>query len=528
MTIIPQTQSFKLYGAGASTGDTSITLQSFKNLDGTNLTMAHFGGTKGYLTIEPNASTQEEQVSFTGITNNANGTVTLTGIKNVLDYTPFTETSGLAKTHGGNVEVIVSNTSGFYNNIIAGTTASEIENVPAGNIAATDVQAAINELDTEKVGLAGTQTITGRKTFTETEMPRIDTQHSYVLGEEEFLATKRYVDGVAGTAAVANASTTVKGIVEEATDAEVLASTTTGGTGARLYVNPGSVGNAANKIPILDSTGKLPTAQVPNLKFGGTGADGALSITSGATNINLGGAQVFVKNYTSISITGTGYLTFTNPHANGTNIIFKSQGNVTITSSATNAIDLRSLGGAGGAPAGGVDSGRGGASIINNGNASGVGSGTTPTNDTYTLNDYKITRPVGGSSGIKAHNFISLYTKNIEIGPGTGGQGGDAQGSGTGYGGNGAGALYIECAGAFSCSGTINASGTPGSNGLNRAMGGGGGGSILILYNTLTSNTGTYNISGGTGGICINNSPSFDGGAGGAGYSYVGLNTEFV
>lgn len=94
-------------------------------------------------------------------------------------------------------------------------------------------------------------------------------------------------------------------------------------------------------------------------KFGGTGADGALSSSSGATNIDLGGAQVVIKNYTSISITGTGGLTFTNPHANGTIIIFKSQGNVTLTSSATPNIDLRNVGAIGATTRGGT-SGRGG------------------------------------------------------------------------------------------------------------------------------------------------------------------------
>lgn len=51
------------------------------------------------------------------------------------------------------------------------------------------------------------------------------------------LATKAYVDGVA-VAGAPTASTTVKGIVEEATQAEVLAKTATGGTGADLYINP--------------------------------------------------------------------------------------------------------------------------------------------------------------------------------------------------------------------------------------------------------------------------------------------------
>lgn len=50
-------------------------------------------------------------------------------------------------------------------------------------------------------------------------------------------ATKAYVDGVA-VAGAPNASSTVKGIVQEATQAQVLAKTAAGSTGAELYVNP--------------------------------------------------------------------------------------------------------------------------------------------------------------------------------------------------------------------------------------------------------------------------------------------------
>ena len=45
-------------------------------------------------------------------------------------------------------------------------TAAATANTPAGNIAATTVQGAINELDSEKVSLTGNQTIAGIKTFT--------------------------------------------------------------------------------------------------------------------------------------------------------------------------------------------------------------------------------------------------------------------------------------------------------------------------------------------------------------------------
>lgn len=54
------------------------------------------------------------------------------------------------------------------------------------------------------------------------------------------IATKAYVDGVA-VAGAPDASTTTKGIVEEATQAEVDAGTTAGATSARLYPNPSTL-----------------------------------------------------------------------------------------------------------------------------------------------------------------------------------------------------------------------------------------------------------------------------------------------
>ncbi len=61
-------------------------------------------------------------------------------------------------------------------------------------------------------------------------------------------------------------------------------------------------------------------------KFGGTGADGALTVTSGTTTISASNAAVVTKNYTSFSITGTAYVQFTTPNTNGTVCIVKSQG----------------------------------------------------------------------------------------------------------------------------------------------------------------------------------------------------------
>ena len=83
-------------------------------------------------------------------------------------------------------------------------------------------------------------------------------------------------------------------------------------------------------------------------KFGGDGSDGALVISSGTTSIDLLNSATFIKNYSSISITGTGSLIFTNPHPDGTIIILKSSEDVTLTSTASYCIDASGMGAQGG------------------------------------------------------------------------------------------------------------------------------------------------------------------------------------
>lgn len=110
-----QLQTFYLYPPGVSIGQSTLTLNSFKSIEGVELTMADFGGVIGYGTVQPNSSDREEQISFSGITQNVNGTATLTGIKNVGFLSPHTETANFAKSHPGGVKFIISNTSGYEN-----------------------------------------------------------------------------------------------------------------------------------------------------------------------------------------------------------------------------------------------------------------------------------------------------------------------------------------------------------------------------------------------------------------------------
>lgn len=260
--------------------------------------------------------------------------------------------------------------------------------------------------------------------------------------------------------------------------------------------------------------------------FGGNGSDGALSVTSGTTNIDASSAKVVVKNYSSISISSGATLGVTNPSSEGTILILKSQGNITIDGT----IELTSIGAAAGTD---------GFSVLDDnihyggaGTAGGNGSGG-----------------VGGTGGLIYSNkklYITadadkLYRKFIDVACGAGGGNGGAGfgGAAGGAGGRGGGSMIIECGGAlnFTANGIINLNGGNGSVGTNStgdtgAGGGGGGGTSgmgLILYNTLTANSGTINAKGGSAGDGgTNTSPAGGGkyggggGAGGGSWTYAG------
>ncbi len=316
-----------------------------------------------------------------------------------------------------------------------------------------------------------------------------------------------------------NATTTTKGIVEQATSAEIIARSSTGGTGAPLFINTGDIQYLA--------------------KFGGTGADGALTVTSGTTTIDLTGLAVVVKNYTAISITGTGSVAFSNPHANGSIVILKSQGVVTLTSSTAPMITTVGVG----------------ATAGSGGSGNGV-SGTT----SFTWDDRVVNFGVGGSSDDGGGGGGSYYNAGVTGGGGSpgaggvavttlvhatqfrpffkvlklwsgagGGEGGETSGA-AGAGGRGGGGLYIECGGAFNftTASGISVAGAVGSNAASGNSGGGGGGggaSCIILYNSLTANSGTITVAGGAGGTLSGTGSA--GGAGGDGNSFVGANGDF-
>lgn len=316
----------------------------------------------------------------------------------------------------------------------------------------------------------------------------------------------------------------------------------------------------SGKVPKLDSNGKLPLG-FNYLHFGGTGADGALNVTSGTTTISAASAAQLVKNYTSINVSSGATLAFSTPAATGTAIFLKSLGNVTIAGTVT----VAGMGGQGGAGS------TGGSPTTNVGN-----NGIIPS----FIKTLAGTVPSGASGGTAGAQTTTLtfsqalsttiqeFLKYAFLWCGPGGSTGSYATSGStitlGSGGNGGGCLVIECGGAYNFTGTISAAGTVGGNTTGTGgsgyctsgAGGGTGGLIMYWYNVLTANSGTYTVSGGLGGSgaaagtaqqgqnggssggnlvntgnsvgSVGNGVPASGAAGAAGLAFGGLNTNFT
>lgn len=233
-------QTFTL-GSSVSSTDTSILLSSFiEPVTGTPYTMALINSDIAYGTIGPRTSSAEF-ISFTGITQNADGTATLTGVvRGLAKKYPFTTDAAYKLPHAGQSIFIISDAPQVFNQYsaigndetITGVKTFSSFPVTPSSAPTTDYQVVNKKYVTDNaVLLTGDQTIAGTKIFS--SLPTIPV---LPLADTD-AASKKYTDD-GFNAGAANASTTVKGIAEEATAAEITAGTQVGGTGAELFVNP--------------------------------------------------------------------------------------------------------------------------------------------------------------------------------------------------------------------------------------------------------------------------------------------------
>jgi hypothetical protein len=98
------------------TTDTTITLSSFKEpVTGNLITMTSLASDIGYATVDPQSATRKEFISFTGITQNNDGTAVLTGVSRGLSFqSPFTASSTLRKAHPGQSILILSDSPQLF------------------------------------------------------------------------------------------------------------------------------------------------------------------------------------------------------------------------------------------------------------------------------------------------------------------------------------------------------------------------------------------------------------------------------
>jgi len=309
-----QAQSFALSGGGAVAGATSIVLKSFTQIDGTTITMTNIG-TKGYMTLEPGNGTLEEQISFTGVTQNSNGTATLTGVSTVLFADPYTESSGLAKTHAGSTTAILSNTSGFYNQFIAknddAVITGQYQFPPGGNINApvsgTAYITPTNDLEYASKHYVDTVAVQGAPVASPTTLgiAKLSTAASVpanpiVVGTNDTrVPTQTEADALAGTSGTPSSSN--KYVTNADTSATGSGSTIPRGTSGVLDISWIPTGTSANKVVELDGSAKLPAvdgSQLTNVGVftsGDTSKDSADASTTQNIAHGLGKVPKFVE-----------------------------------------------------------------------------------------------------------------------------------------------------------------------------------------------------------------------------------------
>jgi hypothetical protein len=364
-----------------------------------------------------------------------------------------------------------------------------------------------------------------------------------------------------GNSATANASTTVAGKVEIATQVEVDAGTDTGGTGATVAVIPSTFQTGiTNRTAMVaeaqagTSITKLmtPLSTRTSLVDYGDGSDGDVTITTGVTltrdmfynNLAVNSPGVLDPAGYKVFVLGTlsGNGTIRRNGANGGNAA-GTTGGTAGSVLATGTLGACSAGVAGG----------------NGGTTGGGGNGTATTGAAALVNSFKTGTPfggggaggkgnlsTGGGGGFNAsantgffvgRTFSSLF-RFVPLGYSTamtypvlpGGIGGGGGGTyyststgGAGGGGGSSGGYIFIAAQTVSFSGTIQANGGTGGNASNSTAavggcsgggGGGGGGSAGTLYCVSNSFTfsGTLNLNGGNAGNGTNATENGSGG----------------
>lgn len=527
--------------SSAGITDTTILLSDFKEpVSEIPYTMTYLNSTIGYGTIEPQTIGKSEFVSFTGITQNTNGSAILTGVTRGLTRTPAgsdcTASTSLAVRHGGQSIFILSDSPCHFaeyavkrnDETITGSWLVPTPTASTQIANKTYVDTHINggTVTTDSIAVAATA---GESVQTGQILYFNKYYGQWFKASALLASTSRGVSlGIAqgtGTAGLSiSGGVMIKGLdsktIGGTSGTIVYLSDTTGATStsAGTYERPIGIIKSPTQMyfdpssfapSITVSTGKIDVDYVPSKVFG-DGRDGDVTINSGATTtltrdmyynkLTVNGAivqhnwRIFVAD----TLSGTGNIMATGTP--GTSAIAGTPG---LAGATTTGFFI----GCGGGVGGGIGAASGGAN----------GSSTPNRSETFT----SLSSGIGGTGGIAS----------AQVG-GSGGTVGANNGTSTVY---SLGSLpSILEAMAFSSTtyqytrlstgsgGSGGGAGSGGGNVSNGSAGGGGGecgGIALVVAHDVT---GSFNIKatggfGGAGGVVGNAGGGGGGGGGGKG-----------
>lgn len=254
---------------------TTITLSSFKNRSDIPLTMSALNTTIAYGTLDPQNSTRSELISFTGVTQNSDGTAQLTGVtRGLSDIYPFAASTTMARTHPGQSIFILSDGPSLFN---------------------------------EYVVKRNDETISGTWTFASTAPPRFDVDPGaayYTTAPTTVLVDLAQLNRTA-IAGASNASRTTQGLLQVAFRGQAASSTALGSTGAfaalttDIATSSPSIGMSTSSIvlsrsdsrihPLFFSTSTSDTYSFGNTNVIGTSTVTGVSVTATSTQFGVYG-----------------------------------------------------------------------------------------------------------------------------------------------------------------------------------------------------------------------------------------------
>lgn len=528
------------------TSDTSMTLVSATDAAGTSLASSTYG-----FVIDEGTATEEFVLA------NCTGTACTGMTRGVSPITGNTTVTALKKAHrrGASVKItdsplllIMARTLNGQDSLpnklyYSGTNtfSSSTELISKGyadtEIASTTSYA--TTLDAQNVKITGDQTIAGVKTFSSSPIVPTPTTNFQA-------ATKAYADGLVIAGGVV-AENLVTGIQRVASSTQIttgyssttahaipssLASSTASSTSI-VVVTKSSTGkidpsflngsgeaytfNGTTTLATTSITGDFSINSYPLYGYFGDGADGDVTIGAGTTTLTRD------MYYNNLTVTGTlitdGYKIFAKTSATGTGIIGWGSANNGAVGSAGNpgtgglggarsgSGSLRSNPGANGGQCGGGGN-SGSVTISGTGGDGGIGGnggqGATATSTaTSTTRWYNFSPLVITSADFSFASGTSALTGGAGGGGGSGAS--SCAGAVGGGGGAGGGPVFIASpiiGGTFTVR-SIGGNGGNATSGNGGGGGGGGGSSIMLFLSKLW--TGSYLLTGGTGGTGANN-----------------------